>query len=280
MKLEPSRHLHQSKVGQAKAGRRSLRSSRSGSAPSRRIWHISAEGFRELRYSCLLSVKACAELLGCSVSTVKAWDRGAYRVPWSAVKLLRVFRLGDLGALQPEWRGWSIGRAGLVSPEGRTYGRGDFAWWSLTCRQAEAWRGAQGRAGRAAALRGHGLARGRGAPVAEPPKVVVWAMGQVGEPCRLALPWQDASLPNPLLLVAPTPQPGSGASAASAAPGSAVCCILRWQGATVGLCLGTVYSFCNQFDFALIAPPRLTGGESPQSSFSDRRASRPVGGAS
>lgn len=40
--------------------------------PSRRVWHISPEGFRELRYSCLLSVKACAELCsGCSVSAVQ-----------------------------------------------------------------------------------------------------------------------------------------------------------------------------------------------------------------
>lgn len=116
---------------------------RSGPAPSRRVWHISPEGFRELRRSCLLGVKACAELLGCSVSTIKAWDRGAYRVPWSAVKLLRLYRLGDLGALRPEWRGWTLNRNGLVSPEGIAYALGDLSWWSLTCRQAEAFR--QGR---------------------------------------------------------------------------------------------------------------------------------------
>jgi hypothetical protein len=110
----------------------------------------------------LLGVKACAELLGCSVSTVKAWDRGAYRVPWSVVKLLRLYRLGDLGALQPEWRGWSISRAGLVSPEGHTYERSDFAWWSLTCRQAEAFR--QGRAAQR---------RATGRSVSQPPGVPV-----------------------------------------------------------------------------------------------------------
>lgn len=259
-----------------------MRSSRSGSAPSRRVWHISPEGFRDLRYSCLLSVKACAELLGCSLSTVKAWDRGAYRVPWSAVKLLRLFRLGDLGALQPEWRGWSIGRAGLVSPEGRTFTRGDFAWWSLTCRQAEAWRGARSRAGRAA-LEGHGLARGRGAPVSEPPKVVVRSLGSVGESRRLALPWQNASLPNPLLLSQGSEPEAVGVEARADTPtasGPVLCCIVRWQGATVGLCLGTLYSLCNQIDFALIAPPRLTGGESPQSAFAGRSASRSVEGVS
>ena len=109
-------------------------------APRRRIWQLPPDGFRELRRSCLLSRKACADLLGCSLSAVRAWDRGTHRVPWSAVKLLRLYCLGDLGALRPEWRGWSIGRNGLVSPEGYAYQRGDLGWWSLTCRQAEIWR--------------------------------------------------------------------------------------------------------------------------------------------
>lgn len=201
-------------------------------------------------------------------------------MPWSAVKLLRLFRLGDLGALRPEWRGWVLNRNGMVSPEGRVYDRGNLAWWSLTCRQAEAWREARSQAGRLA-LEGQGLARGRGAPVSEPPRVVVWAVGLVGEPRRLAFPWQNASLPNPLLLAPSTPRPGPGASAASPAPGAAMYCILRWQGATVVVSFdGAVLSECNQLDFALIAPPRLTGGESPQGSFACSSASRSVGGAS
>lgn len=106
----------------------------------RRPWHLSPDGFRELRLGCLLSRKTCAGLLGCSESAVRAWDEGRNRVPWSAVKLLRLFRLGDLGALRPEWHGWTINHNGLVSPEGIAYSRGDLGWWSLTCRQAECWR--------------------------------------------------------------------------------------------------------------------------------------------
>jgi DNA-binding XRE family transcriptional regulator len=41
-----------------------------------------------LRLSCLLNRTACAALLGVSVKTVRNWDRGRHRVPWSAVKLL------------------------------------------------------------------------------------------------------------------------------------------------------------------------------------------------
>jgi hypothetical protein len=101
---------------------------------------VSPEGFRELRLGCLLSRKACAALLGCSVSAVHAWDEGRNRAPWSAVKLLRLLRCGDLGALRPEWRGWTLNRNGLVSPSGDACSVGDLGWWSLTCRQAEAWR--------------------------------------------------------------------------------------------------------------------------------------------
>lgn len=109
-------------------------------APRRRVWMLPPEGFRELRRACLLSRKGCADLLGCSLSAVRAWDRGTHRVPWSAVKLLRLFCQGDLGALRSEWHGWTIARAGLVSPEGIAYTLGDLGWWSLTCRQAECWR--------------------------------------------------------------------------------------------------------------------------------------------
>jgi len=101
---------------------------------------ISPEGFRELRKSVPLSRRACAEYLGCSVSTVRAWDRGRNRVPWSAVRLLRLLRLGDLGALHDDWTGWVVRGRMLVTPEGHALHVSDMAWWSLTCRQAEGFR--------------------------------------------------------------------------------------------------------------------------------------------
>ena len=151
----------------------------------RRLWYLSPDGFRELRLGCLLSRKACASVLGCSERTVRAWDVGARRVPWSAVKLLRLFRMGDLGALRPEWHGWTLNRNGLVSPEGVAYARGDIGWWSLTCRQAECWRAAQRRA------------TGRSVP--EPPPALARSAAPLGE---LSGRSGRGSIPSPLTALA------------------------------------------------------------------------------
>jgi hypothetical protein len=55
------------------------------------------------------------------------------------------YRLGDPGALRPEWCGWSRARAGLISPEGYTYRLGDHrrgirqcARCAVACAQARA----------------------------------------------------------------------------------------------------------------------------------------------
>ena len=82
-----------------------------------RLWHISPEGFRELRHTCLLSCEACAAAyLGVSLRAVQHWDAGGNRVPWSAVWLLRLRRAGELGGLLNGWDDWTIWRDRLVSP--------------------------------------------------------------------------------------------------------------------------------------------------------------------
>jgi len=56
------------------------------------------------------------------------------------VRLLRLRRLGDLGALEPAWAGWTLNRNGLWSPDGKQH-RPDMmtAWW-LVSEQARFWR--------------------------------------------------------------------------------------------------------------------------------------------
>ena len=87
--------------------------------------------------SLCLGQQACADLLGVSRRTVRYWDRGRSRVPWSAVRLLRVLRGGELPA--PGWDGWTVRPGVLVTPAGVEFRASDFTWWALTCLQARSW---------------------------------------------------------------------------------------------------------------------------------------------
>lgn len=106
----------------------------------KRVWHLSPDGFRELRHSCFLTPEACAKFLGVTLRTVRYWDAGRCRVPWSVVRLLRFLRLGDLGALDEAWSGWTVNRNGLWSPDGKRYHQGAMRHWWITCEQARFWR--------------------------------------------------------------------------------------------------------------------------------------------
>ena len=131
------------KVGTGRNGFRKVGAAR----PARRLWHVSSEGFGELRRSCLLSRNAAAEFLGVSLRTVAYWEAGRCRVPWSVIRLLRIVRLGDLGALSRDWSGWSLHAGALRSPEGRAFTPHESAWWALLVAQARAFRDGRARLG-------------------------------------------------------------------------------------------------------------------------------------
>jgi DNA-binding transcriptional regulator YiaG len=105
-----------------------------------RTWLISFEEFRELRHSCFLDQKRCADFVGVSLRTVRHWDTGKTRVPWSVVRLLRLLRLGDLGALDDSWTGWTVNRNGLWSPTGQRYNEPEMSRWWLTVEQSRLFR--------------------------------------------------------------------------------------------------------------------------------------------
>jgi len=111
----------------------------------RRLWYISPESFRDLRASCLLSRQACAEYLGVCLRTVRHWEAGRNRVPWSAVRLLRLLRCGELGGLHAAWDVWTLDRLGLHSPDGRTFRLDAMRTWWLQLEQARFWREAYNR---------------------------------------------------------------------------------------------------------------------------------------
>ncbi|KRA35512.1 hypothetical protein ASD68_03675 [Rhodanobacter sp. Root627] len=87
-----------------------------------------------------MSQKQAAAYLGVCLRTVRHWDSGRNRVPWSAVRLLRLLRAGELGGLLDGWEGWRVVRDRLVSPEGRVYRERDMRHWWLTIEQAHLFR--------------------------------------------------------------------------------------------------------------------------------------------
>lgn len=104
----------------------------------RKRFPVPAWKFREARLQCALNLEACADLLQVSERTVRNWESGSARIPYTAYKLMRLLRGGKV--LGPEWRDYFIRGAELVTPEGRRFHVGDLAWWSLVVLQAQQWR--------------------------------------------------------------------------------------------------------------------------------------------
>ena len=180
---------------------------------------MSPDGFRELRHSCFLSRQACAEFLGVTVRTVRHWDAGRCRVPWSVVRLLRLFRAGDVGGLHAKWHGWYLNprTAELVSPNGYAFDPGALAAWTLVCEQARFWRRdyaqrSHGGVGAVAPARPEAVSLSVEAGEADRPRVHV-SPAPEADPCQTGF-WMYVSrvtdqipqgLPVPALARAPVP---------------------------------------------------------------------------
>lgn len=82
---------------------------------------LDASGFKGLLHSCFMSPQHCADYLGVSLRTVQNWIAGTPRVPWSVVRLLRLHRRGELGALHDRWEGWYIRDDAIYSPAGQPF---------------------------------------------------------------------------------------------------------------------------------------------------------------
>lgn len=177
-------------------GRRRVRSCRT--------WRLSPDGFRALRHSCFLSREACAKYLGVSLRTVRYWDAGRCRVPWAVVRLLRFVRLGDLGALDDAWSGWTLNRNGLWSPDGKRYHQGTMRHWWITSEQARFWRDEYDQR----------TARGVGAPA--PALTLQPAAGEAAEQAAAAQS-HPIGAAFPLTALASLPRRAAGASQAGMA---------------------------------------------------------------
>lgn len=97
---------------------------------------ITAEQFRDARVFGGLTREEAADFLGVSVRTIGHWETGEARPAYSAFKLLRVYRHGDL--IDPRWSAYKLIRGRLVTPENHTFEPADLGWLSLLVRRARA----------------------------------------------------------------------------------------------------------------------------------------------
>lgn len=98
---------------------------------------MQASRFRVLCADTGLGIEGVAKLLHVTPRTVRYWFSGQSSVPYAAFKLLRVMRWFEL---PPPFTGWCIHSGRLWSPEGHSVRPEDGTWWSLICRQAQAFR--------------------------------------------------------------------------------------------------------------------------------------------
>jgi hypothetical protein len=83
-----------------------------------------------------LSAKDIARICKVDLATARRWRRGATCPPESALMLLS----GDLGYLDPAWRGWKVRGGQLVSPENWIATPGDVLSIQLTQAQLSTYR--------------------------------------------------------------------------------------------------------------------------------------------
>lgn len=116
-----------------------MKAARPGVKCPRRVRRFRSDGseFREARLGAGLDRKATAQLLRVTLRTVRNWERGATRPPYSAFKLMRILRCYELPG--EAWAGWRLHGDTLWSPEQKPFRPYDLGWWGLTVSMARAW---------------------------------------------------------------------------------------------------------------------------------------------
>jgi transcriptional regulator with XRE-family HTH domain len=143
--------------------------------------------FKALYASLGFSVDDAAKFLQVTPRTVQLWITGRVRVPYMAMKLMRLHLRYDLPG--DAWDGWSNSAGRLYTPEGFELHPRDFHWWGLLARKASMFNALYDRlnpktatkAGRpAAGTAGHAQHGPQAAPLGDPP---AWlAAGAAGRP--------------------------------------------------------------------------------------------------
>jgi len=98
---------------------------------------IDKDKFRLLRKMNRLTKYETAELLHVVPSTITAWERGDYRIPYSAFKLLRIMVNGEF--LSEAWEGWQVKGSYLCPPTGRPFQPYQLVYLSNYMQMARLW---------------------------------------------------------------------------------------------------------------------------------------------
>lgn len=87
-----------------------------------------------------ISIKQIVEICGVDVTTARRWKRGAICPPQHVVNYLHAKYTGDLGFIDPAWRGWVLRDGHLISPEDWQMSMSDVLASRLHEAQLAAWR--------------------------------------------------------------------------------------------------------------------------------------------
>ena len=101
-------------------------------------YRITAEQFRDARVFSGFDRQQAADFLGVSLRTIGHWETGRARPSYAALRLLRVYRHGEI--IEPGWAAYRFVRGGLITPEGHRFEPADMVWQSLLVRQAHEFR--------------------------------------------------------------------------------------------------------------------------------------------
>lgn len=87
-----------------------------------------------------IPIKHLVEICGVDVTTARRWHRGSNLPPSYVVDFVNAKRFGDLGFLDPAWRGWVLRQGHLISPESWMMSMSDVLASRLHEAQLAAWR--------------------------------------------------------------------------------------------------------------------------------------------
>lgn len=86
---------------------------------SKKRKYIDPEGFYIARKRAGLTMMKTADLLDVDIRTIRNWENGSTRIPYSAFRLMRM--AGGYSLLGKEWDGWAVWEGKLFSPAGRAF---------------------------------------------------------------------------------------------------------------------------------------------------------------